>query len=68
VWLEGLLYKIKTLFPDSTYKILKSYIENRYFLLKYREEFTSLHPVPSGVPQGNVLGPLLYLLYTADLS
>ena len=67
VWHEGLLYKIKTLFPGSTYKILKSYLENRYFLIKYREEHTSLHPVLSGVPQGSVLGLLLYLLYIADL-
>jgi hypothetical protein len=67
VWHEELLYKIKTLFPDSIYKILKSYLENRYFLLKYREEYTSLHPVLSGVPQGSVWGPLLYLLYTVDL-
>jgi len=67
VWHEELLNKIKTIFPDSIYKILKSYQENRYFLLKYREEYTSLHPVLSGVPQRSVLGPLLYLLYTADL-
>jgi hypothetical protein len=68
MWHEGLLYKIQILFPDSIYKILKSYLENRYFLIKYREEYTSLHPILSGVPQGSVLGPLLYLLYTADLS
>jgi hypothetical protein len=34
VWHEGLLYKIKTIFPDSIYKILKSYLEKRRFLLK----------------------------------
>jgi hypothetical protein len=34
VWHEGLLYKIKTIVPDIISKILKSYLENRYFLLK----------------------------------
>ena len=67
VWHTGLLYKIRKILPDNIYIILKSYLENRYFLIKYREEYTSLHPVLSGVPQGSVLGPLLYLLYTADL-
>jgi hypothetical protein len=67
VWHEGILCKIKILFPDIMYKILKSYLENGYFLMKYREELTSLHPVLSGVPPGSVLGPFLYLLYTANL-
>jgi hypothetical protein len=31
LWHEGLPYKIKTFFPDSIDKILKSYLEDRYF-------------------------------------
>jgi hypothetical protein len=34
VWYKGLLYKLNTLFPDNVHKILKSYLENRYFLIK----------------------------------
>ncbi|KMQ90710.1 reverse transcriptase [Lasius niger] len=67
VWFTGLFYKLKTKLPANLYAILRNYLENRHFRIKQQEARSELYPILSGVPQGSILGPVLYLLYTADL-
>ena len=67
VWHLGLLYKIKKWLPASYYFILKSYLSDRTFYVQERNEKSELCKIAAGVPQGSVLGPVLYTLFTADI-
>ena len=68
VWHPGLLFKIKKeTLPSRYYNLLKSYLQDRHFVVKFNNKTSSRFPIHSGVPQGSMLGPLLYTLYTSDL-
>jgi hypothetical protein len=66
VWHIGILHKLWHSLALNYFLIFKSYLLNRHFQVKIENAFTDL-PVNASVPQGSVLDPLFYLLYTSHL-
>ena len=54
-------------FRGKIWNILKSYLENSKICTKINPKTSSLCEITYGIPQGSVLGPLLFLLYVNDL-
>ena len=68
-WHEGLLLKLKLNgISGILLKIMQDFLENRYQRNVLNGKVSKYASVKAWVPQGAILGPLLFLIYINDLS
>lgn len=68
VWHNALIFKLhKMSFPSNLILLINSFLENRKFRVSINKEYSSWRQIKAGVPQGSLLSPILFNLFTADI-
>lgn len=54
-------------FNDASVLLISSYLSDRFQKTFHNNTFSSNLNILSGVPQGSILGPLFFIIYTSDI-
>ena len=68
VWHEGLIFKLQSYgITGSLLSLLKDFLSERFQRVLLNGQVSTWENILAGVPQGSILGPLLFLIFINDL-